>query len=297
MGVRYRGKGHGLNSEVTGNAGARQPLKTAAAPENPSHDRDWTLPGKPVGAVRSMMSILHAMHGAPRPMNASELARKAGLHRGTAYNILQTLVMEGVVRCDMDKKTYYISTNIFEMAHGVLRKSGLLDFVRPELFSLAEKCKVTVFLAKITDDFDLMVLDFVGGGFRIDTYFSLGRRSPRFSGAPGVLMAAYSSVGLDYVEEHYNTSEWFRRPPFEEFVRRIEHARRDGFSVDRGDRRNGLTQVAVPVFSNVTGEIALVITAIDYKRSFTSERVRLTADAAMTCADRISQQLPKLQLG
>lgn len=147
-----------------------------------------------------------------------------------------------------------------------------------------------MFLAKITDDFDLMVLDFVGGGFRIDTYFSLGRRSPRFSGAPGVLMAAYSSVGLDYVEEHYNTSEWFRRPPIEEFVRRIEHARRDGFSVDCGDRRNGLTQVAVPVFSNVTGEIALVITAIDYKRSFTSAG-RMSA-SPHTVSDRLDTLHP-----
>jgi DNA-binding IclR family transcriptional regulator len=242
------------------------------------------------------MAVLRAIHAAPHPLNASQVARAADLYRGTAYNILQTLCSEGVVSYNEATKSYSISTQIFEMAHGVLRKSGLLDVVRPELFSLAEECEVTVFLAKVTDNFDLMVLDFVGRGFRIDSYFSVGRRSPRFSGAPGVLMAAFAAVDLKYVKSQYQLTEWFRQPTFEEFVARMQAAKRDGFAVDHGDRRNGLTQVAVPVFSSATGELTLTITTIDYKRAFTPKKVQATAEAALACADRISSQLSRLQL-
>ena len=256
----------------------------------------WNSPGKPVGAVVSAMAVLRAIHMAPHPQNASQVARAADLYRGTAYNVLQTLCNEGVVSYDPATKSYSISTQIFEMAHGVLRKSGLLDFVRPELFSLAEECGVTVFLAKVTDHFDLMVLDFVGRGFRINSYFSVGRRSPRFSGAPGVLMAAFGAVDLKYVKSQYQLTEWFRQPTFEEFVERMQAAKRDGFAVDYGDRRSGLTQVAVPVFSSATGKMALTITAIDYKRAFTPKRVQATAEASLACAERISSQLSKLQL-
>lgn len=275
---------------------AKSGSRTAASPESKPADRAWNLSGKPVGAVISAMAVLRAIHAAPNPLNASEVARAAGLYRGTAYNILQTLHSEGIVRYNPATKSYHISTQIFEMAHGVLRKSGLLDIVRPELFALAEKCEVTVFLAKVTDDFYLMVLDFVGGGFRIDSYFSVGRRSPRFSGAPGVVMAAFSSLDLEYIEREYHQSEWFRKPSFAEFVDRMEAAKRDGFSIDRGNRRSGLTQIAVPVFSNSTGKLTLIITVIDYKNSFTEQKLKVAADAALTCADRISSQLSRLQL-
>src|SRR4051794_18994680 len=42
--------------------------------------------GKPVGAVSASADELRALHAASRPLNASEVARAASLHRGTAYN-------------------------------------------------------------------------------------------------------------------------------------------------------------------------------------------------------------------
>ena len=47
--------------------------------------------GKSVGAVVAAAKVLRALHASERPLNASEVARAAGLHRGTAYNILRTL--------------------------------------------------------------------------------------------------------------------------------------------------------------------------------------------------------------
>jgi hypothetical protein len=39
------------------------------------------------------------------------------------------------------------------------------------MFSLAERMGVTFALAKVTENYDLVLLDFVGGGFRVDSYF------------------------------------------------------------------------------------------------------------------------------
>ena len=52
--------------------------------------------GKPVGAVVAAATVLRALHASERPLNASEVARAAGLHRGTAYNILRTLHAEAL---------------------------------------------------------------------------------------------------------------------------------------------------------------------------------------------------------
>lgn len=253
------------------------------------------LVGKPVGAVVAGVAVLLALHRAQRPLRASEVAAAANLHRGTAFNILKTLHREGVVAFNERDRTYSIGTLVLELAHGVLRTSGLLDVVRPEMFSLAERVRVTVALAKVTANYDLVMLDFVGGGFRVDSYFGVGRRSPRFSGASGLVMAAFSGASPEFIEEQYVHTEWFRRPPFEEYVERIAATRARGFALDQGNRRNGLTQVAVPIFSQ-SGSLALVLTAADFSYAMTEEKIGEVARAMLAFSDRMSSELVRLRL-
>src|SRR4029450_7772699 len=87
--------------------------------------------GNPVGAVVAAARVLRTLHTSERPLNASEVARAAGLHRGTAYNILRTLYAEGFVGYDEATRSYSVSLHILELANGVLRRSGLMDLVRP----------------------------------------------------------------------------------------------------------------------------------------------------------------------
>jgi hypothetical protein len=65
--------------------------------------------GKPVGAVVAAAKVLRTLHGSERPLNASEVARAAGLHRGTAYNILRTLHAEGFVGYDEATRSYRVA--------------------------------------------------------------------------------------------------------------------------------------------------------------------------------------------
>jgi len=251
--------------------------------------------GKPVGAIISGLAVLRALHQAQRPQRASEVARDTGLHRGTAFNILRTLQREGLVAYNERDQTYSIGIMVLELAHGVLRTSGLLDVVRPEMFSLAERVGVTVALAKVEKSYDLVLLDFVGGGFRVDSYFSVGRRSRRFSGASGLVMAAFSGASPELIEAEYDQTEWFRRPPFEEYVERIQATRDRGFALDQGNRRSGLTQIAVPIFSQA-GPLALVLTAANFSYTMNEQKIAEVAEAMLAFSDRMSTELGRLRL-
>ncbi|CAM3996686.1 IclR family transcriptional regulator [Bordetella bronchialis] len=251
--------------------------------------------GKPVGAIVSGLAVLRALHRAQRPQRASEVARETGLHRGTAFNILRTFQREGLVAYNEREQTYSIGIMVLELAHGVLRTSGLLDVVRPEMFSLAERVGVTVALAKVEKTYDLVLLDFVGGGFRVDSYFSVGRRSPPFSGASGLVMAAFSGATPERVQAAYGQTEWFRRPSFEEYVERIEATRARGYALDCGDRRRGLTQIAVPIFAQA-GPLALVLTAVNFSYTMTEQKIAEVAEAMLAFADRMSPELGRLRL-
>ena len=149
--------------------------------------------GKPVGAVVAAAKVLRVLHASERPLNASEVARAAGLHRGTAYNILRTLQAERFVGYDEATRTYTVSLHILELAYGVLRRSGLMDIARPLMHAVSDAHGVSVYLSKVLGPSSLLLLDWVGVAFRPDLYVTVGRPSPVPAGASGVIMAAFGS--------------------------------------------------------------------------------------------------------
>jgi hypothetical protein len=124
--------------------------------------------GKPVGAVVAAARVLRILHGSERPLNASEVARAAGLHRGTAYNILRTLQAEEFVGYDEATRSYSVSLHILELAYGVLRRSGLMDLARPLMHAISDAHGVSVYLSKVLGSSSLLLLDWVGVAFRTD---------------------------------------------------------------------------------------------------------------------------------
>src|SRR2546427_2189969 len=134
-------------------------------------------PGKPVGAVVAAATVLRTLHASERPLKASEVARAAGLHRGTAYNILRTLYAEGFVGYDEATRSYAVSLHILELAYGVLRRSGLMDLARPLMDTVSDAHGVSVYLSKVLGPSSLLLLDWVGAAFRTDLYVTVGRGS------------------------------------------------------------------------------------------------------------------------
>src|SRR6266516_5439156 len=217
-------------------------------------------PGKPVGAVVAAAKVLRVLHASERPLNASEVARAAGLHRGTAYNILRTLQAESFVGYDEATRTYTVSLRILELAYGVLRRSGLMDLARPLMHAVSDTHGVSVYLSKVRGPSSLLLLDWVGTELRTDLYVTVGRQYPGPAGASGVVMAAFGSSSEAELEALFSQVSWYQKPSFAAFLARVEAARQSGFAVDRGSMFQGMTLVSVPVLS-ASWELMLVITA------------------------------------
>jgi DNA-binding IclR family transcriptional regulator len=158
--------------------------------------------GKPVGAVVAATKVLRTLHDSERPLNASEVARAAGLHRGTAYNILRTLQAAGFVGYDEATHSYSLSLHILELAYGVLRRSGLMDLARPLMHAISDAHNVSVYVSKVLGPSSLLLLDWVGVAFRTDLYVTVGRPSPVPAGASGVIMAALGGAAVSLNSKH-----------------------------------------------------------------------------------------------
>src|SRR5580700_11723015 len=203
-------------------------------------------PGKPVGAVVAATNVLRALHGSERPLNASEVARAAGLHRGTAYNILRTLQAEGFVGYDDATRSYSVSLNILEFAYGVLRRSGLMDLARPLMHAVSDAHGVSVYLSKVLGPSSLLLLDWVGVALRPDPHVAVGRQYPSPAGASGVVIAAFGNSSEQELEALFSQVDWYDKPSFPDFLVRVKEAKQSGFAVDRGTMFRGVTLVSVP---------------------------------------------------
>jgi DNA-binding IclR family transcriptional regulator len=263
-------------------------------------------PGKPVGAVIAAANVLRTLHASERPLNASEVARKSGLHRGTAYNILRTLQAEGFVGYDEATRSYSVSLRILEIAHGVLRRSGLMDLARPLMHAVSDVHGVSVYLSKVLGPSSLLLLDWVGAAFRTDLYVTVGRQYHGPAGASGVILAAFGSGSEVELETLFSPVTWYRKPSFADFLARATEARQSGFAIDRGTMFQGITQVSVPVLSpwglsssglSPSWELLLILTAAGHSHDLDDAAVEALSRAMQSAAGRLSESVRLLRLG
>lgn len=269
-------------------------LVPTAEAQSPSIER-ISLLGKPVGAVSAAATVLRTLHTASRPLNASEVARAARLHRGTAYNILRTLQAESFVSYDEATRTYAVSLHMLELAHGALRRSGLLDIARPLVQEVADANGVSVYLSKVLGPSSLLLLDWVGG-VRPDPHITVGRQHPSPTGASGVILAAFGRSTEAELKTQLSQVEWYEKPSFPEFLVRVKKAKEAGFAVDRGTLYRGVTLVSVPVLSP-GWELLLILTAAGHSDELNADTVASLSRALQSAAGRLADSLPLLRLG
>lgn len=251
--------------------------------------------GKPVGAVIAAARVLRVLHASERPLNASEVARAAELHRGTAYNILRTLQSEGFVGYDEATRTYAVSLQILELAYGVLRRSGLIDIARPLMHGVSDSHGVSIYLSKVLGPSSMLLLDWVGVALRPDPHVTVGRQYPSPAGASGVVIAAFGNGSEEELETALSQVKWYEKPSFPEFLSRVNDAKQSGFAVDRGSMFRGVTLVSVPVLSP-SWELMLILTAAGHSHDLDDVAVGALSRAMQSAAARLSDSLPLLRL-
>lgn len=252
--------------------------------------------GKPVGAVVAAAKVMRTLHAAERPLNASEVARAAGLYRGTAYNILRTLEAEGFVGYDEATRTYSVSLHILEFAHGVLRRSGLMDLARPLMHAVSDAFGVSVYLSKFVGPCSHLLLDWVGAALMTDLYVTVGRQFAGPAGASGIVMAAFGGSGEEELAALLARTEWYRKPSFTGFLERVREVRNTGFAVDRDGMFRGVTLVSAPVLSP-SAQLQLLVTAAGHSHDVTEDAVGPLSRAVQSAAARLSESVRLLRLG
>jgi DNA-binding IclR family transcriptional regulator len=214
-----------------------------------------------VRAVDRSLTLLVLLAGAPAGMEASALARAAGLHVSTVFRILQTLKVRNFV-VEAPGGLYKIGPRAFEVGNSFLRNTSLQSEGQQVAERLAAETGETASVG-ILDSDEVLYLAIAHGQRELGIQSNVGTRHPLYCTALGKVLLA----GLGWPEARDLLSRIERVQMTENTIvdmGRMEAELRkvaaQGYALDAEERILGVRAVAAPVRDH-SGRVAAAISA------------------------------------
>jgi DNA-binding IclR family transcriptional regulator len=240
--------------------------------------RSSAVAPKLVGALTSGLSVLRYLSRSQGPVGVSRIARELELNASTCFNLLRTLVHEGLVTFDSATKTYSIGLGVAELARGALERSSLVRLVQPHLEELAVRHSVTVVMWQRTPNERLLLVHVAENPAAVRIQMSVGARMPLLAGASGRCIAAFGAMTRAEIKARFASLRWDRAPSFAQYWDSVLRTRELGYSVDEGSYARGATIIGVPVF-DARGTPTMTIGAAAFTAQMDAPRTQaLVAD-------------------
>ncbi len=220
-----------------------------------------STPEKLVGALVSGLRVMRYLGSMGTPVGVSRVARDLRLNSSTCFNLLKTLVHERLVTFDEASKTYSVGLGLVEMAKGALEQASYVRMLRPHLEQVALRHRVTATLWNRIPGHRVLLVDRADVESAVRVHMSIGQRLPMYIGALGRCMAAHSGLSDAELRSLITELRWDAAPNFEEYRIEVEHARRLGYAVDRGQYVKGVTAASAPILDRA-GQPIMAISAV-----------------------------------
>ncbi|MFT6774460.1 MAG: DNA-binding IclR family transcriptional regulator [Paracoccaceae bacterium] len=198
---------------------------------------------KYVGAVESAVTILRHLASMGLPDGVASIARATELNVSTTFNILKTLVKEGLATFDPEAKTYAIAMGVLEFSAPLLGRTQMA-LIRPLLIQIAEERRVLVALWLVTPQGRIVLSDRVVPRNIVRADMEPGARLPALVGAIGRCIAARTGMTREQLRPAFAALRWQNPPEFDAYWADVEVARTRGYAFDMGNLFSGLNIAA-----------------------------------------------------
>lgn len=247
---------------------------------------------KLVGALVSGLSILRYLSAQGTSMGVTKIARELQINPSTCFNLLRTLVYEGLVHFDESTKAYSIDLGLIELAKGALDVASYARMVKPHLEAIAAHHAVTATLWQKTGNRRVVLVDLAENVAAVRVHMSIGQRLPMFIAALGRCMAAYSDLTKPELKREFEMLRWADPPSFEEYWQEVQQVRASGYACDEGRYVKGVTTVSVPVLGR-GNQAVMAISAVGFSAQLSKEKVTVLANDLAAHAQIISRGLTR----
>lgn len=246
--------------------------------------------GKRVGALASGLAVLRYLNAVGLGVGVNRVARDLGLNPSTCYNLLRTLVDEGLVSFDPQAKTYAVGLGLVELARGALEQAGFARLVRPHLEAVADAHGVTATLWQRSGPDRVVLVDHCEAEAAMRLHMQIGQRLPVHVAALGRCMAAHSGLGRQALRDAFRKLRWENAPTFEDYHRSVRLAGERGWAVDRGQFVEGVASVSAAVL-DAQGSAIMALSASGFAARLTDRRVQAIGADLRIRADAVARAL------
>ncbi|MBC9735196.1 IclR family transcriptional regulator [Nocardioides marmotae] len=211
-------------------------------------------------SVMKALQLLDAFRGAAGGvLGVSEIARRAGVPKSTAFRLLTHLEHGGYV--ERIGRDYCLGRHLFELGNSVplCRPRGLRDVAAPHLGQLLVRTQRLVNLA-VLEGTEVVYLEKIHGHDAVQVASTVGGRMPASCSALGKAMLAFS--GRDAIRAvldgglvrrtRYSVADPAR------FLQELSRVHADGVAFDREEIQLGLVCAAVPVLDAAGRAVAAI---------------------------------------
>ena len=240
-----------------------------------------------VPAVTRAAAILRLLGRARAPMGVKAISQELGLIPSTALHILRALVVEELVKVDPLTKHYSLGAGVLSLARTALRSNDFPTLVQPGLDALSRRYGVTAIGLELPNLQHMIGVALSRTEAPMRLHVDVGSRFPALISATGRCLAAFTDYPKAEIEKRFRALRWNNAPSYEAWSKEVETARRQGFSIARGNYIAGVTIVAVPV-PNARGPISRSLASVgiagQLDRARSVELARDMQDTAKTVA-------------
>jgi IclR family KDG regulon transcriptional repressor len=187
-------------------------------------------------------------------ISLTELAAKLKASNATLFRILATLVHRGYVEKLPVTGRYRLSLRNWQLGARALGRVALRDVALEPMRALAARINESPHLGVLDGD-GVVIVEKVecNQPVRVDTY--VGQRAPAHCSALGKIILAFASA--ETIDTAWQPQRHTRNTVIERdaFDRELAKVRRQGYAINRGEWRDGVCAVAIPLTDH-TGKVS-----------------------------------------
>lgn len=248
---------------------------------------DEPVPEKLVGALISGLAVLRYLAAAQGPVGVSRIARDLDLNPSTCFNLLKTLVHEGLAVFNEATKTYSVGMGLLALARGTLEQVSYIAMVRPHLREVAVNHGVTCTLWHVMKGERVVLVDRADNDAAIRVHMSIGQRLPMYIAALGRCMAAHAGLTTPELRSRFAKLRWEDDLSFDTYLAEVEEVRKRGYAVDQSHYVKGVTTVSSVVL-DALGKPLMAISAVGFGAKMSKADVKALGEDLRDRAAAIS---------
>lgn len=275
----------GNRQKRTGEPKASASLKPVKRAEVAGADDD---PRNLVNSLAKGLRVLESFTAERPELTLSETAALAKIDPGTAFRLLNTLVMAGYVSRVPESKRFRLTLKVTDLGLHAIARADLRELARPILRSLVGEVNEAASLG-VLDGADILYIERVRAGLtRIGVDIRIGTTIPAFWSTIGEAMLAYlPPAELSRVLAMQPRMGSFPHKPMkrDEIEKSLQNVRENGYALRDSYFGSGLRVLAMPVLDIDNYPLAAVSVTVP-QMQMTSEEFRERAFDAVRRATR-----------